>query len=98
MTEAVKSGDWDVVSPLERARRLRGLSYRALGQQLGRTGKSAARYCQPVGSPDFSRPDEAAMISIYIWSGGEITPNDFYPLPALDGGGFSAVRVCGGAS
>ena len=83
MTDTVKSGVWDDVSPLERERRRRGLTFEALGQVLGRTGKSAARYCEPPSSPRFSRPDDVAMVRIYVWSKGGITPNDFYDLPVL---------------
>ena len=84
MTDGVTPSGWDAASPLERERRRCGLSFKALGELLGRTGKSVARYCAPVGRDDFSRPDERAMIAIYVWSGGRITPNDFYDLPTLN--------------
>lgn len=44
---------------------------------------SIYRYSRAPHSKYFRRPDDARMINIYVVSCGEVTPNDFYTLPAL---------------
>jgi hypothetical protein len=71
------------------------------------TRQAAYRYRLPLAHPDFRRPEPSVMIAIYVFTGGQITPNDFYdlpdiPLPALGRAGpppgdeAPALRQAGG--
>ena len=56
----------------------RELSFAEAGRQCGVTTSEIRRFARGERIP---RP--ATMARIYLWSGGAVTPNDFYDLPAL---------------
>jgi transcriptional regulator with XRE-family HTH domain len=65
----MKLADW---------RRRNNLTQQQLADDLGCIVTSIARY-----ETGLRRPDSATMIRIYRLTGGEVEPNDFYELPAL---------------
>lgn len=68
-------GDW---------REKQGLSYRELNKLLGVSGNDTSRrYCLPHGHPEYRIPRPSEMTRIYLATGGQVQPNDFYDLPAL---------------
>ena len=52
-----------------------------LAKKIGVTPVAAGRYIRGV-----RRPEEDAMIAIYVATGGAVAPNDFYCLPNLHAG------------
>lgn len=62
----------------------RGLTMRAAAEQLGRSRQWVQLICLPFDDPRRRIPDVEDMERIHAWSGGELTPADFYP-PALSG-------------
>ncbi len=54
------------------------------------------RYELPRGASDYRLPDPAAMVRLYVLTGGAVQPNDFYDLPALDAP-VDATGAAGGA-
>lgn len=62
----------------------RDLSFAAAGEQLGRTREWVRLICLPFDDPRRRVPDLDDMERIVAWTGGEVTPADFYP-PELNG-------------
>lgn len=51
--------------------------------RVNRSRSSLTRNLLPLDHPDFQVPRSDAMALIYLETGGEIQPNGFYILPAL---------------
>lgn len=60
----------------ERIRQL-GLTQLEYGKRIDSSQQAVARYCKG------RIPSRAVMTRIYYESGGQVTPNDFYDLPAI---------------
>jgi len=57
----------------------RGLNYREAGERLGRTREWARLVCLPFDDPRRRIPDAEDIRLIVTWTGGVVTPADFYP-------------------
>jgi transcriptional regulator with XRE-family HTH domain len=65
--------------PLDLWRQRRKLNKEELGAALGVDGATVSRYISGR-----RLPGPAIMVKIYVLTGGEIEPNHFYELPALE--------------
>lgn len=74
----------EVNSQFERFRRELNLTYAELGARYGQTAQAAYRHCLSPADDRQQIPRRAEMLRIFVMSGGRITPNDFYELPALE--------------
>lgn len=57
----------------------RGLRAVDVAGHLGVQANQIRRYCMPFGSTLRAIPSIPVMEKVVEWSGGEITPADFYP-------------------
>ncbi len=52
---------------------------REVAEAIGSSHEQVRRMRLPFGHPDRRVPDPELMARIVAWTGGEITPADFYP-------------------
>jgi transcriptional regulator with XRE-family HTH domain len=62
----------------------KGLTQRQLADELGCTQTAISLIERGTDQPDSIIPRRDLMLKIFRFTKGEVTPNDFYDLPALD--------------
>lgn len=60
-----------------------GLSVSRFATRIGEHSEVVRRYTLPREHPDSRIPRHGPMCRIYLATGGEVTPNDYYDLPDL---------------
>lgn len=59
----------------------RALELKTVGEAIGCSGEQVRLICLPFGHPKRRVPRTDLMARIVAWTGGEITPADFYQAP-----------------
>jgi hypothetical protein len=76
-----------VVTRLDRARRLAGLTHEQLSAKLGLARAGARRYCLPPENPQSSKSiDRELREALVRWSGGKIHGGNYDELVDLETG------------